>query len=44
MMPTMTGMELHDELLRVAPEQVSRKNFVTGGPTEMRHTESTRFS
>ncbi len=39
MMPTMTGMELHDELLRVAPEQVSRMIFVTGGAFTQRARE-----
>ncbi|MSP59876.1 MAG: PAS domain S-box protein [Myxococcales bacterium] len=31
MMPVMTGMDLHAELGRVAPEQVDRMIFVTGG-------------
>ena len=31
MMPQMTGMELHAELARVAPEQAARIVFVTGG-------------
>jgi PAS domain S-box-containing protein len=31
MMPAMTGMELHDELARVAPEQAKRMIFLTGG-------------
>ena len=31
MMPEMTGMELHAELTAVAPEQVERVVFVTGG-------------
>jgi len=31
MMPQMTGMDLHDELRRVAPEQVARMIFLTGG-------------
>ncbi len=31
MMPEMTGMELHAELLRVAPELAARVVFVTGG-------------
>jgi CheY-like chemotaxis protein/two-component sensor histidine kinase len=31
MMPEMTGMELHAELLRIAPEQAQRMIFLTGG-------------
>jgi signal transduction histidine kinase/CheY-like chemotaxis protein len=31
MMPQMTGMDLYDELLRVAPQVVSRIVFLTGG-------------
>ncbi len=31
MMPDMTGMDLHSELSRVAPEQASRMVFLTGG-------------
>jgi signal transduction histidine kinase len=31
MMPQMTGMDLHAELLRVMPEQASRMVFLTGG-------------
>ena len=31
MMPDMTGMDLHRELSRVAPEQANRMIFVTGG-------------
>lgn len=31
MMPVMTGMELHQQLSRVAPEQAERMIFVTGG-------------
>jgi len=31
MMPQMTGMELHAELARLAPEQAARIVFVTGG-------------
>jgi CheY-like chemotaxis protein/anti-sigma regulatory factor (Ser/Thr protein kinase) len=31
MMPDMTGMDLHRELLRVAPEQADRMIFLTGG-------------
>ena len=31
MMPEMTGMDLHAELTRAAPEQASRMIFVTGG-------------
>lgn len=31
MMPGMTGMDLHAELLHVAPEQVTRMLFLTGG-------------
>ena len=31
MMPQMTGMDLHGELLRLAPEQASRMVFLTGG-------------
>jgi CheY-like chemotaxis protein len=31
MMPVMTGMELYDELGRVAPEQRERVVFLTGG-------------
>jgi two-component system cell cycle response regulator len=39
MMPTMTGMELYDELVRVAPEQAQRMVFVTGGATTARAHE-----
>ena len=31
MMPDMTGMDLHQELSRVAPEQANRMIFLTGG-------------
>lgn len=31
MMPQMTGMELHAELLRIAPDQAGRMIFITGG-------------
>ncbi len=31
MMPDMTGMDLHDELSRAAPEQAEKMIFVTGG-------------
>jgi CheY-like chemotaxis protein len=31
MMPDMTGMDLHRELLKIAPEQASRMIFLTGG-------------
>lgn len=31
MMPEMTGMELHAELVRTAPEQAARMIFMTGG-------------
>jgi two-component system cell cycle sensor histidine kinase/response regulator CckA len=31
MMPSMTGMELHHELSRIAPEQAERMIFLTGG-------------
>lgn len=31
MMPQMTGMELHAELSRIAPDQASRMIFLTGG-------------
>jgi CheY-like chemotaxis protein len=31
MMPDMTGMDLHHELSRLAPEQAERMIFVTGG-------------
>jgi PAS domain S-box-containing protein len=31
MMPDMTGMELHGELSRIAPEQAAKMIFVTGG-------------
>jgi PAS domain S-box-containing protein len=31
MMPQMTGMDLHDALVRVAPEQASRMIFLSGG-------------
>lgn len=31
MMPRMTGMDLHAELLRVAPDQVDKLIFLTGG-------------
>jgi signal transduction histidine kinase/DNA-binding NarL/FixJ family response regulator len=31
MMPTMTGMDLHEALLRAVPEQAARMIFLTGG-------------
>jgi CheY-like chemotaxis protein len=31
MMPNMTGMQLHEELVRVAPELAERMVFITGG-------------
>jgi CheY-like chemotaxis protein len=31
MMPHVTGMDFHAELLRVAPDQASRIVFLTGG-------------
>ena len=31
MMPDMTGMDMHTELARLAPEQANRMIFVTGG-------------
>jgi CheY-like chemotaxis protein len=31
MMPVMTGMELHEEILSVAPDQAERMVFMTGG-------------
>jgi CheY-like chemotaxis protein len=31
MMPEMTGMDLHGELLRAAPDQAQRVVFMTGG-------------
>jgi CheY-like chemotaxis protein len=31
MMPRMTGMDLHAELLRAAPEQAAQMVFLTGG-------------
>jgi nitrogen-specific signal transduction histidine kinase/CheY-like chemotaxis protein len=31
LMPSMTGMQLHEELSRVAPEQAARMVFVSGG-------------
>jgi CheY-like chemotaxis protein len=36
MMPGMTGMDLHEELLRVAPDQAERMVFVTGGAVTTR--------
>ena len=36
MMPEMTGMELHEEILRVAPEQAERMVFLTGGAVTTR--------
>ena len=36
MMPEMTGMDLHEEILRVAPEQAQRMIFVTGGAVTTR--------
>ena len=39
MMPDMTGMELHAELLRVAPEQALRMIFLTGGAFTSRARE-----
>src|SRR5207237_9662327 len=31
MMPSMTGMELHDELARIEPAHAARMSFLTGG-------------
>jgi CheY-like chemotaxis protein len=31
MMPELTGMDLHAELLRIAPEQAQKMVFMTGG-------------
>lgn len=31
MMPAMTGMEVHDELVRLEPELAARMSFLTGG-------------
>ena len=31
MMPEMTGMDLHEELMRLAPDQASKMVFMTGG-------------
>ena len=31
MMPNMTGMDLYEELLRIAPDQAERMIFFTGG-------------
>lgn len=31
MMPGMTGMELHSEIAKLAPDQVARMVFMTGG-------------
>lgn len=31
MMPHMSGMDLHEELARLAPDQVARVAFMTGG-------------
>lgn len=31
MMPDTTGMDLHHELVRIAPDQVDRMVFMTGG-------------
>ena len=31
MMPDMTGMDLHHELVQIAPEQANRMIFLTGG-------------
>ena len=39
MMPKMTGMDLYDELVRIAPEQAQRMVFMTGGSIEMRHKD-----
>jgi CheY-like chemotaxis protein len=36
MMPEMTGMDLHDELLRIAPDQAARLVFVSGGAFTVR--------
>jgi signal transduction histidine kinase len=36
MMPQMTGMDFHGELMRVAPEQAERMVFLTGGAFTMR--------
>jgi CheY-like chemotaxis protein len=39
MMPDLTGMELHDRLLVVAPEQAGRMIFMTGGAFTARARE-----
>lgn len=35
-MPEMTGMDLHEELVKIAPEVAARMVFMTGGATAMR--------
>jgi CheY-like chemotaxis protein len=36
MMPEMTGMDLHAEIVRVAPDQAERMVFLTGGAVTTR--------
>ena len=36
MMPEMTGMDLHEELLKIAPDQAERMVFITGGAVTTR--------
>lgn len=39
MMPEVTGMDLHAELLRLAPEQAEKVVFMTGGAFTSRARE-----
>ncbi|MEO7037915.1 MAG: response regulator [Polyangiaceae bacterium] len=43
MMPSMTGMEFYEELLRVRPELASRVVFLTGGATTSKAAEFLRI-
>lgn len=42
MMPEMTGMDLHESLRRIAPDQAERMLFITGGGFTARATEFIR--
>jgi restriction endonuclease Mrr len=39
MMPDVTGMDLHDALLRLAPQQAEKMVFMTGGAFTRRARE-----
>ena len=44
MMPGMSGVDLHEELERIAPDQAARTGFLTGGAFTSRARSSSRAS